>query len=288
VGRFARSGNYLRRGLRRVRQGRVLTRAWHPPGAIIVTAFVTLAAAMVLAVTIDAPAATWAEGLDDGVRHVFFVITRYGKSDWLLISSAIVVLVLIAGDWSRTSRLVAAAWTEVGLIAGFLFFSVAASGISVNIIKQFIGRARPRLLGTEGPLSLDPFSFQSVFAGFPSGHAQVMGALAATAVLVAPRYAAIVVIPCLLIAASRVIVGAHYVSDVLAGFIFGAGFTWLYAVALASIGVAFARLPNGFVVARTGAIRKAGIGRMLAGLGSAFVGRAKAPPQPVSGKRQSG
>jgi membrane-associated phospholipid phosphatase len=279
----------MRRSLRRIRQGRVLTAAWRPRGAIIATAIVTLALAIVLAFTIDAPVAIWARGLDESIRRPFGIITRYGQSDWLLVSSAIICLVVIAGNWSRTSRIVAAAWTEVGLIAGFLFFSIATTGIVVNIVKQFVGRARPRLLSVDGPLAFDPFAFQSVFAGFPSGHAQVMAVVSMTAILVAPRYAVVIVIPCLLIVASRVIIGAHYVSDVLVGFVFGAGFTWLYAVALANVGVAFGRLPGGRVVARTGAIRKAGIGRMLAGLAAAYFGRAsEAAPPPVSGTRQSG
>ena len=104
-----------------------------------------------------------------------------------------------------------------------------------------------------------------------------MGAVAATAILVSPRYAVVVVIPCLIVAASRVIVGAHYVSDVLAGFLFGAGFTWLYAIAFASVGVAFYRRSDGTIVARTGAIKKTGIWQMFAGLASALFGTARKP-----------
>jgi undecaprenyl-diphosphatase len=270
MGRLAQNRAFVGRRLRSVRRGRVLSGAWRPAGVILLTTFVTLALALLLAATIDVPAAMWARRLDGSVRHFFGVITRYGKSDWLLISTAIICLILLVCDWTRTSRLVAAAWSQVGFIAAFLFFAVAASGISVNIIKQVIGRARPRLLPAEGPLSFDPLAFQSVFQGFPSGHAQVMGALAMTAFLVTPRYAVIVLIPCLMVAASRVIISAHYVSDVLAGWVFGAGFTLLYAVAFAQAGVGFYRRSDGMVLARTGAIRAAGFGRMFAGLWSAL------------------
>lgn len=275
MGRLAQNGRFLGRRFQRARRGRVLTRAWRPIATIMLTTALALAVALALAATVDLLAATWAKGLGEPVRHDFQIITRYGKSDWLLIVAAVVCMILLFCDWTRTSRLIATAWSEVGFIAAFLFFAIATGGISVNIIKQFVGRARPRLLPGEGPLSFDPFAFQSSFQSFPSGHAQVMGALAATAVLVSPRYAAVVVVPCLIVAASRVIVGAHYVGDVLAGLLLGAGFAWLYAVAFAEVGIGFYRDGNGAILARTAAIKRAGAGPMFKGLWSALIGEGK-------------
>ena len=271
--RFARNWSFLGGRLGRIWRAGVLARAWQPGRTIVLTTIAVIALAFAMAATIDVAAVSWAKELNGPLRHGFQIITRYGKSDWLLWLSFVVCLVLFCGDWARTTRRRAAAWSEVGTIAGFLFFSVATSGIVLNIVKQFVGRARPRLLPAEGPFSFDPFMFDYAYQSFPSGHAQVMGALAATAIVVAPRYSIVVVLPCLAVAASRVIVSAHYPSDVLAGLALGAGFTWLYAVALAKAGAGFQFRPDGMVVARTSAIRKSGAGAMLAGLWSALAGR---------------
>ncbi|MEO8668844.1 MAG: phosphatase PAP2 family protein [Bauldia sp.] len=272
--RFARNWAFIRRRLGRIGRRRVASRAWQPATPIVLYAAVVLTLAIVVALTIDAAAIEWASGLDGPVRRFFKTITRYGQSVWLLQVSFVVCLILFCADWTRTSRLRAAAWSEVGFIAAFLFFSIAASGILLNIVKQFIGRSRPALLHLEGPISFHPFMFDYIYQGFPSGHAQVVGAAAITAILVSRRYAVVVLLPCLLIAASRVVVNAHYPSDVLAGLAFGGGFAWLYAVALARAGVGFEFRDRRMVVARSSAIRKAGLPGMLSGLRSALFGDA--------------
>jgi undecaprenyl-diphosphatase len=272
--RFARNRAFIGQRLARIARRRVATRAWQPVMAITLGAAIVLGLSIALAFTVDAAAVGWAGAFDDPVRRFFRTATQYGRSAWLLNASFLTCLILFCGDWTRTTRLRAAAWSEVGFIAAFLFFAIAVSGIILNILKQFIGRTRPVLLPDEGPLSFRPFMFDYAYQGFPSGHSQVMGALAVTAILVAPRFSVVVVVPCLLIAASRVVVGAHYPSDVLAGLAFGAGFAWLYALALARAGIGFTLLESGMVVARTGAIRKAGFARMIGGLRAALFGRA--------------
>jgi membrane-associated phospholipid phosphatase len=256
----------------RLWHGRVLTRAWRPWLAIVGVAAGALVLAALLATTLDLSAANWASDLSKPTRKFFRGVTRYGKSDWILIGSGLVFVLLLFGDWRRATRSVAAAWAEIGTIAAFLFFAVAGSGITVNIVKQIVGRGRPNLLPDHGPLAFDPFAFDAAYQGFPSGHSQVMGAVACVAVLVLRRWALIVVIPALIVAASRVIVGAHYPADVLTGLVLGAGFTWLYAVALAEAGVGFVIRPDGRIAAKTVAIRKAGIADMAGGLWKAFFG----------------
>lgn len=277
--RLHRNWSFAGHRFARLWHGRVLTRAWRPWLAIGIVTLAALLVALVLAETADLAAATWASDLPKPTKKLFRAITRYGKSDWILVSSALVFIVLMFGDWTRVRKVVAAAWAEVGTIAAFLFFAVAGSGITVNIIKQLIGRGRPSLLPDQGPLAFDPFAFEAAYQGFPSGHAQVMGAVACVAVLVLGRWSFIVVIPALVIAVSRVIVGAHYPGDVIAGLVLGAGFTWLYAVAVAEAGIGFTITPAGRIEPKARAIRRAGAGRMASGLGQAFFGA------PVNAKR---
>ncbi len=107
---------------------------------------------------------------------------------------------------------------------------VFISGVFLNLVlKDIIGRARPDM----SPLIVEPLY------SFPSGHAMNAFVFYSTLILYVHRVShnititlVSVVINCsiiLLVGISRVYLGVHYVSDVLAGFI--AGFCWI-AIAL--------------------------------------------------------
>jgi undecaprenyl-diphosphatase len=98
--------------------------------------------------------------------------------------------------------------------------------------------------------------------------------------VIAPRYRRFAFFVGGLIALSRVVVGAHYPSDIVAGFMVGSAFTWFYALALAGAGIGFAVTPSGTIKARAVAIRGVfgrprGLSRALRGLWSAFAGRSR-------------
>jgi len=228
------------------RQFRAMSPVWR--GGVI---FVFLSA-----VLLDRPSVPWARALPGPVENFFRWLTDYGKSGWLLYSLGALCLVLLFVDWRGVSRRVAAAWTEVGIIAGFAFLSIAGAGILGNIVKQLTGRARPIAFDTEGPFSFLPFQFDYAHASFPSGHATTMGALAVIVAVVAPRFVVPGAVFCGLVAFSRVVVGSHYPSDVVGGFLLGGAYTWFYAVALAQAGIGFARGVDGTIRARVVAIRR--------------------------------
>ena len=94
---------------------------------------------------------------------------------------------------------------------------IAVSGIVVNLIKFAVGRARPRVYLEDGFFGFNPPGVDYEFQSFPSGHASTCFALVLSIAYFAPRYR----MPLLLIggflALTRVLVSAHYLSDVLAG-----------------------------------------------------------------------
>lgn len=233
--------------------------------------------AVLAAMTIDEKAVVWARGLPAPVIGYFQWLTEFGTSGWLLYPLVALCLVLLVADWQSVGRRIAAAWTEVGIIAGFAFLSIAGSGILTNVFKQSIGRGRPVVFDGEGAFSLSPFQFDYAHAAFPSGHATTMGALAVIVAVVVPRWRIPAFAFCGLVASSRVIVGAHYPSDVVAGLLLGAAYTWFYALALSEAGIAFAREPSGPITARVTAIRgvfrpRRGVSSALGGLFVAVVG----------------
>lgn len=208
------------------------------------------------ALVLDAPSVDWARGLPAPFSEFFQWLTRYGKSDWLLLPLGIFCLVLLIADWRNVNRRIAAAWSEIGIIVGFAFLSIAGSGILVNVFKQLIGRGRPRVFDQDGAFSFVPFQFDYAHVSFPSGHSTTAGALAVVILVLAPRFRALALVLAGLVAMSRVVVGAHYPSDVVAGLLLGAGYTWFFALALGVAGIGFKLSPAGPIRARIGVARR--------------------------------
>jgi membrane-associated phospholipid phosphatase len=108
-----------------------------------------------------------------------------------------------------------------------LLVSVAGSAIVCDIIKELVARPRP------------PVYMHAVLEttySFPSSHATAAVALYGFLALsarhfVAKRFAGVFATSCVLlilaVGFSRLYLGVHYLSDVLAGYLLGALFVWL-------------------------------------------------------------
>jgi undecaprenyl-diphosphatase len=147
------------------------------------------------------------------VIDLFNEITDYGRSGWFLWPSGILIIALavLAATAQRFARL-----TIVSLIVRleFIFIAIALPGLFVTIVKRLIGRVRPSVVG---PFAYVPFSWRPDYASMPSGHATTAFAVAVTIGAVWPRARPLLWLYALVIAASRVIIAAHYPSDVIAG-----------------------------------------------------------------------
>lgn len=197
---------------------------------------------------LDGPAGRMAGVWSPTLGTVAEVLTQLGLGGWYLVPSALVLLGANLTDWRRLSRrglMRIYSWTGLAFL---VLVAVGGSGIAVNVLKYGIGRARPLHYGDLGMLSLHPFSFEASFAGFPSGHATTMGAVFGILMLLAPRltYPALAVALC--IASTRIFVGAHYPSDVVAGFGFGLGFAIVAAAIFARLGFVFLKSGDGLAV----------------------------------------
>ncbi len=161
---------------------------------------------------VDRPAITWAQGLDPKIIKLFKKITVFGSSGPYLISLAVLYPVL--RFYKR--------WGTAAKQALFVFAAIAVSGLTVDLIKPIVARWRPKAFLTDP--SHYGFAFFKVgyeHNSFPSGHATTAWAVACALMLLFPRLRVLWIGAATVVAASRVIVGAHYPGDVLAGAWFG-------------------------------------------------------------------
>jgi membrane-associated phospholipid phosphatase len=101
------------------------------------------------------------------------------------------------------------------------------AGITVNLLKFVIGRARPRLFLTEGDYGFFPMNAEWAFNSFPSGHAQTVFTVATIVALAIPRTRYLCFFVATLVALSRVMISVHFVSDIVFGSFLGIGIVLL-------------------------------------------------------------
>ena len=183
--------------------------------------------------------------LDPEFRQTMRRWTDVGKSDWMLIGTAVIIGLF----WRLTHDTDDPGWQEIiNHYAGrfvFIFAAVAGAGITAMLLKGIIGRARPKLFETEGVLAFDPFVFTSKWASFPSGHTTNIIALAAALTAIWPRLGYILMPFAVLIAITRILVGAHHPTDVVAGTLLALLFVLSLRAILADRNILFKRTEHG-------------------------------------------
>lgn len=160
-------------------------------------------------------------------HHRFFfdgfaaLITHIGDSRWALsasLSGWVLGRMAQRGFPGRGMR-ERARW--LSLASGFVFVSVASSGLLVNLLKYLFGRARFNALMLRGEYGFYFFEAGYDFSSFPSGHANTAIALAIALSCLWPRARRLFLLAGVLLALSRVVVTAHYLSDALVGGLLG-------------------------------------------------------------------
>jgi len=193
-----------------------LVPAWRrfAPWAPLVLA--AIAAAMVL---VDAPMMRAAERLPRGFIDAMNELTDFGRGVWPLTPLFVLLLTTPVLDMPRLSLMARGVVTAAAIRLGYMFLAIGLAGLADTIIKRIIGRVRPSEFG---PFAYEPLRWKSEFASMPSGHATNVFATLVAVGLIFPRARPALWVYALVIAASRVIVLAHYTSDVIAGAAFGA------------------------------------------------------------------
>lgn len=175
----------------------------------------------------------------DAWRAPFAFITDFGLSDWVLIPTlivflgAVIALRLPLGAWRRATY-------ELAMVSSFVFVGVGLPGLVANLLKRLFGRARPDQFINTGTFQFQHFLNDWSFQSFPSGHATTAIATAFVIGFMAPRFFRLILLIALMTGISRIVIGMHYPTDVVAGFVVGllgaylirniyAGRRWLFA-----------------------------------------------------------
>ena len=196
---------------------------------------------------LDAAASQGAIGWPDTWRAPFFFITDYGLSDWILIPSLVLMILLrlamfpLHGVWRQATG-------ELAQISAFIFVGVGAPGLITVVLKRLIGRGRPIEFDAVGAFSFQNFFNDWTFQSFPSGHSATAIATAFVIGFLWPRFFAVLLIIGVLVSISRVPVGAHYPTDVFAGIVVGALGAYLVRNIFARQGWLFERRADGTIV----------------------------------------
>lgn len=165
--------------------------------ALIVTAVIALIAAFLL----DQATANWiTTHSSPELKRVMRIVSRVG--DWP--AHAIAGAIGLAIAFAAGSKV----WMRIFLA---MLIALALAGVTTRAIKIATGRARPSIK-TEAHWNGPQFS--SKYHAFPSGHTAASTAFFASLFLARKKLGAPFLIIPVVIAISRMFVGAHYLSDV--------------------------------------------------------------------------
>jgi undecaprenyl-diphosphatase len=106
-----------------------------------------------------------------------------------------------------------------------MVLAVALSGLVVNLLKAIVGRPRPPSTFADRSIEIHTTIELPADGSFPSGHTQTAIGAAVYLSCLFPRGAPLFVAIAVLVGLSRIALGVHFPLDVLAGVLFGAGFS---------------------------------------------------------------
>jgi undecaprenyl-diphosphatase len=193
-----------------------LVPAWRRHPVLLVLVAEVVAAAMVW---LDVPLMRAVTHLPTRFNETMNWLTDFGEGIWPLFPLAVLLLACPLLNHPRLVHLSRGVLAMLAVRLGYMFLAIGLTGLADSIIKRLIGRVRPSALGS---LAFEPFSWRPEYASFPSGHATNVFATLVAVGIVFPRVRPLLWVYALTIAASRVVISAHFFSDVVAGAAFGA------------------------------------------------------------------
>ncbi|MEO6013043.1 MAG: phosphatase PAP2 family protein [Devosia sp.] len=197
-------------------------------------------AAVLVALPFDRQLSARAQGWPEAVRGALEQITPYGQSDWILYPAGALLLLTLAVQLIVRWKLMRTILWQFASLYAFIFIGVGLPSLFTTLIKRIVGRGRPQLFDEVGALHFQPNWLDWTYQSFPSGHSTTAFALAAVIGLISERWFYPGMAFAAAVGVSRVALGAHYPSDVVAGAIVGLMGAYTVRWAFARLGWMFA------------------------------------------------
>jgi len=222
-----------------------------PISRLAVGTLLAIAAVAATMLLLDSLAIAHYRGIPSWLVNVFNELTDFGKSQWFLVPAGILLVGLAAVASPTLGRTAYLVLVSLAARVGFVFVAVALPSLFATIVKRLIGRARPlRVENTD--IYFAPFSWRVDFASLPSGHSTTAFAGAVALGALFPRARAALWAYAGIIAVSRLVLAAHYPSDVIAGAVVGGCGALLVRRWFAARRLAFTMRPDGSIRAMPG------------------------------------
>lgn len=167
---------------------------------------------------VDAPLALMIDQhVTPAVNQVFRTIGRLGKSDMYIIAALIVYIVSLIGLHRGWLCPLKAGFDRLARCAMLVVATMAIGGLITLVLKKVVARARPEVLIEQGYYGLvEPLTKGGAYNSFPSSHTLTAFGVAAAIGEIAPRWRVPALLVATLVAVSRLINRAHFLTDVLA------------------------------------------------------------------------
>jgi membrane-associated phospholipid phosphatase len=219
---------------------------WPPTSRLALGTAATIVGLAVAMLFLD-PLVVHARSLPLWLILTFDELTDFGRAGWVLIPTGGLLLAAAAVASPALGRTTYLVLMSLAVRLGFVFLAVGIPSLVVTVVKRLIGRARPlRVDGSD--IYFAPFGWRNDYASLPSGHSTTAFAAAVALGALFPRLRVALWIYAGIIAASRVILTAHYPSDVIAGAVVGGCAALMVRTWFASRRLGFVLGPDGGVL----------------------------------------
>ena len=150
------------------------------------------------------------------LKKFFISITEIGDSLWFFVIS---ILGFLITYFLSKSKIKNKFIQNSKIFFIFLFTATLITGVLTQLIKHIIGRPRPNYSSENSIFGFEFFSFESSLHSFPSGHTSTIFIVALALSMLTPKIKIYYIFFALIVGLSRVVVGAHFFTDVIGGIV---------------------------------------------------------------------
>ena len=144
-------------------------------------------------------------------KNFFVEITDLGSSFWVFVLS----FFCFVFSYPFSKKLFV--YKKIKAFSVFLFLSIVLSGALTQLMKHILARPRPNYAIEDNFFGFSYFNLESSFHSFPSGHTSTIFAVALVLAVFTPNIKFFYFFFAGLVSFSRVVVGAHFFTDVVGG-----------------------------------------------------------------------